>query len=77
MIREDNEIRIGNTVGDAFKVRGFQMRLLGPMNLIFERNPQAFTSGGWDHAEGKVFRLRAPVGGIRVHIPFDAASPAR
>lgn len=68
-LREENEVRIENRVGDAFKVRNFRLRLQGPVGLISETDPGVFTSCGWDHAEGKVFHNHEPLTGIRIRIP--------
>jgi hypothetical protein len=76
-LREENEVRIENRVGDAFKVRSFQLRLQGPVGLISETNPGVFTSCGWDHAEGKVFGYREPLTGIQIRIPSMATGGGR
>jgi hypothetical protein len=66
-----NEVRIENTVGDAFKMRNFQLRLRRDDGLLIvsEVDRQAYTSCGWDLAEGKVFKLHEPLAGITVAIP--------
>jgi hypothetical protein len=74
---ENNEVRIENRVGDAFKVRNFRLRLQGPVGLISELNSGAFTSCGWEYAEGTVFKLSDPLTGIRIRIPPETATPAR
>jgi len=65
-----NEVRIENTVGDAFKVRNFQLRLRRDdgVQIVSPAQSQAYTSCGWEFAEGKVFRLREPLV-IVVQIP--------
>ena len=60
---------IENTVGDAFKVRNFQLRLQGPVGLVSETNSSAFTSCSWEYQEGKVFPYREPLSGIHLRIP--------
>ncbi len=70
-IRSENEIRIENQVGDAFKVRNFRLHLRAEVGLVSKTNPETFTSGACEHAEGRVFRLRQPMTGIRVEIPLE------
>lgn len=66
-----NEVRIENTVADAFKVRNFQLRVKRDdgLMIVSDINRQPYTSCGWDLAEGKVFKLRQPLAGIAVQIP--------
>jgi hypothetical protein len=66
-----NEVRIENTVGDAFKVRNFQLRLKCDDGLLIVSplNRQAYTSCSWEFAEGRVFKLHEPLAGIVVQIP--------
>jgi hypothetical protein len=76
-LREDNEVRIENAVGDAFKVRNFQLRLQGAVGLVSEMNSGVFTSCGWEYQEGKVFPFREPLTGIRLRIPHDLPTTAK
>jgi hypothetical protein len=73
-LRAENEIRIENRVGDAFKVRNFRLRLRGEVPLTSQTNAETYTSGSWEYAEGRVFRLREPLTGIGVHIPMESAA---
>jgi hypothetical protein len=70
-LREDNEVRIENSVGDAFKVRNLQLQLQGPVGLVSETNASVFTSCSWEYQEGKVFPFCEPLTGIRLRIPFE------
>ena len=72
-LRAENEIRIENQVGDAFKVRNFRLRLRSEVPLTSKTNAETYTSGSWEYAEGRVFRLREPLTGIGVHIPMEGA----
>ncbi len=67
----ENQVRIENTVGDAFKARNFQLRLKRDdgLRIVSPMRRQAYTSCGWEFAEGKVFQLHAPLTGIVVDIP--------
>jgi hypothetical protein len=76
-IREDNEIRIENEPGDAFKVRNLQLRLCmrNGIYLASEANSGVFTSWkDWAFGEGTCFDGGQPLTGIRVRIPVDPAS---
>ena len=73
-IRFDNEIRIENQVGDAFKVRNFRLHLQADVGVVSKTNTEAFTSCGWEHAEGRVFPLRQPLTGIGVQIEKEPAA---
>lgn len=70
-LKEINEVRIENKPGDAFKVRNFQLRLrcADGQWIVSHLNSQAYTSCGWEFAEGQVFRLHEPLVGIEVRIP--------
>jgi len=70
-LKEINEVRIENKPGDAFKVRNFQLRLrcANGQWIVSQLNSQAYTSCGWEFAEGHVFRLHEPLVGIEVRIP--------
>jgi hypothetical protein len=71
---ENNEVRIENRVGDAFKVRNLRLRLDGPVRVLSETNRGAFTSCSWEYAEGKVFKLGEPLSGIVVRIPPETSA---
>jgi hypothetical protein len=76
-LKAENDIRIENGPGDAFKVRGFQLRLClrDGTCLVSERNDLVFTNWeGWAHGEGTCFDSGKPLTGLRVTIPVDAAS---
>lgn len=70
--RQDNELRIENRGGDAFKIARFRLRLTlaDGVQALSELNPGVFSSmSGWDFAEGAIFekgqlrtQLRIPVG---------------
>lgn len=73
-IRFDNEIRIENQVGDAFKVRNFRLHLQADVGIVSKTNAEAYTSCGWEHAEGRVFPLRQPLTGVGVQIEKEPAA---
>jgi len=70
-LKSENEVRIENRVGDAFKVRRFQLRLVRDdgLRIVSAINPITATSCSWEFQEGKVFRLHEPLTGIVVRIP--------
>lgn len=73
-IHSANEVRIENRVADAFKVRNFRLRLQADVGIVSKTNPETYTSGAWEHAEGHIFQLRQPLTGIGVQIPLDTAA---
>ncbi|MFH1266124.1 MAG: hypothetical protein ABIK89_10380, partial [Planctomycetota bacterium] len=74
-IQPQNEIRIENRVGDAFKVRNFRLRLQAEVGITSKMNLETYSTGGWEYAEGRLFQLRQTFTGIGVQIPMeDAAS---
>jgi hypothetical protein len=73
----DNELRVENEPGDAFKLARFQLRLClrNGNYLVSERNEGVFTGWrDWAFGEGQCFDPGTPMTGIHVRIPMDPNS---